>query len=95
MRDAYIAAGRELCGGGAGMAELQRELLTILRTALDPRWWVLAVLMWATRDLVLAGKLSGDAWAVLLTLAGGVMGVGAVASVPVVRDVLKRLSKED
>ena len=73
------------------MTETQRELLAILRAALDPRWWVLAVLVWATRDLVLAGKLSGDAWAVLMTVAGGVMGVAAAASTPVVRDVLKRL----
>ncbi len=73
------------------MTDLQRELLAILRTALDPRWWVLAVLVWATRDLVLAGKLSGDAWAVLMTVAGGVMGVAAAASTPVVRDVLKSL----
>ena len=73
------------------MTELQRELLAILRTALDPRWWVLALLVWATRDLVLAGKLSGDAWAVLMTVAGGVMGVAAAASTPVVRDVLKSL----
>ena len=73
------------------MTEAQRELLAILRAALDPRWWVLAVLVWATRDLVLAGKLSGDAWAVLMTVAGGVMGVAAAASTPVVRDVLKSL----
>lgn len=73
------------------MTDLQRELLAILRTALDPRWWVLALLVWATRDLVLAGKLSGDAWAVLMTVAGGVMGVAAAASTPVVRDVLKSL----
>jgi|GEM_PF-6065390 len=73
------------------MTEAQRELLAILRTALDPRWWVLALLVWATRDLVLAGKLSGDAWAVLMTVAGGVMGVAAAASTPVVRDVLKSL----
>lgn len=73
------------------MTDLQRELLAILRTALDPRWWVLAMLVWATRDLVLAGKLSGDAWAVLMTVAGGVMGVAAAASTPVVRDVLKSL----
>lgn len=73
------------------MTEAQRELLAILRAALDPRWWVLALLVWATRDLVLAGKLSGDAWAVLMTVAGGVMGVAAAASTPVVRDVLKSL----
>ena len=73
------------------MTEAQRELLAILRAALDQRWWVLAVLVWATRDLVLAGKLSGDAWAVLMTVAGGVMGVAAAASTPVVRDVLKSL----
>lgn len=73
------------------MTEAQRELLAILRTALDPRWWVLALLVWATRDLVLAGKLSGDAWAVLMTVAGGVMGVAAAASTPVVRDALKSL----
>jgi len=73
------------------VTDLQRELLAILRTALDPRWWVLALLVWATRDLVLAGKLSGDAWAVLMTVAGGVMGVAAAASTPVVRDVLKSL----
>ena len=53
------------------MTDLQHELLTIFKQALDPRWWVLALLVWATRDLVLAGRLSGDAWAVLLTLAGG------------------------
>jgi len=56
---------------------------------------VLAVLVWATRDLVLAGKLSGDAWAVLMTVAGGVMGVAAAASTPVVRDVLKSLVRGD
>lgn len=77
------------------MTEAQRELLAILRAALDPRWWVLAVLVWATRDLVLAGKLSGDAWAVLMTVAGGVMGVAAAASTPVVRDVLKSLVRGD
>lgn len=77
------------------MTEAQRELLAILRTALDPRWWVLALLVWATRDLVLAGKLSGDAWAVLMTVAGGVMGVAAAASTPVVRDVLKSLVRGD
>ena len=77
------------------MTEAQRELLAILRAALDQRWWVLAVLVLATRDLVLAGKLSGDAWAVLMTVAGGVMGVAAAASTPVVRDVLKSLVRGD
>ena len=56
----------------------------------SPKLWA-GVLVWATRDLVLAGKLSGDAWAVLMTVAGGVMGVAAAASTPVVRDVLKSL----
>lgn len=69
------------------MTDLQRELLAILRAALDPRWWVLALLVWATRDLVLAGKLSGDAWAVLMTVAGGVMGVAAAAGSAVVREI--------
>ena len=74
------------------MTDLQRELLAILRTALDPRWWVLAVLVWATRDLVLAGKLSGDAWAVLMTVAGGVMGVAAAAGSAVVREIATKLT---
>ena len=30
------------------MTETQRELLAILRAALDPRGWVLAVLVWAS-----------------------------------------------
>ena len=74
------------------MTDLQRELLAILRTALDPRWWVLAVLVWATRDLVLAGKLSGDAWAVLMTVAGGVMGVAAAAGSAVVREIAIKMT---
>ena len=45
------------------------------------------MLVWATRDLVLAGKLSGDAWAVLMTVAGGVMGVAAAAGSAVVREI--------
>ena len=40
------------------MTDLQHELLTIFKQALDPRWWVLALLVWATRDLVLAGRRS-------------------------------------
>jgi len=74
------------------MTEAQRELLAILRTALDPRWWVLALLVWATRDLVLAGKLSGDAWAVLMTVAGGVMGVAAAAGSAVVREIAIKMT---
>ena len=72
------------------MTDLQRELLAIFKQALDPRWWVLALLVWATRDLVLAGKLSGDAWAVLLTLAGGVLGVVAAAKADTVREITLR-----
>ena len=72
------------------MTDLQHELLTIFKQALDPRWWVLALLVWATRDLVLAGKLSGDAWAVLLTLAGGVLGVVAAAKTDTVREITLR-----
>ena len=72
------------------MTELQSELLAIARQALDPRWWVLALLVWATRDLVIAGKLSGDAWAVLLTLAGGVLGVVAAAKTDTVREIAKK-----
>ena len=75
------------------MTDLQRELLTIFKQALDPRWWVLALLVWATRDLVLAGKLSGDAWAVLLTLAGGVLGVVAAAKTDTVREITLRALK--
>ena len=74
------------------MTEAQRELLAILRAALDQRWWVLAVLVWATRDLVLAGKLSGDAWAVLMTVAGGVMGVAAAAGSAVVREIAIKMT---
>lgn len=72
------------------MSELQREVLAIVRQVLDPRWWVLALLVWITRDLVLAGKLSGDAWAVLLTLAGGVMGVAAAAGSDTVREIARK-----
>ena len=72
------------------MTELQSELLAIARQALDPRWWVLALLVWATRDLVIAGKLSGDAWAVLLTMAGGVLGVVAAAKTDTVREIAKK-----
>ena len=75
------------------MTDLQHELLTIVKQALDPRWWVLALLVWATRDLVLAGKLSGDAWAVLLTLAGGVLGVVAAAKTDTVREITLRALK--
>ena len=75
------------------MTDLQHELLTIFKQALDPRWWVLALLVWATRDLVLAGKLSGDAWAVLLTLAGGVLGVVAAAKTDTVREITLRALK--
>lgn len=75
------------------MTDLQRELLAIVKQALDPRWWVLALLVWATRDLVLAGKLSGDAWAVLLTLAGGVLGVVAAAKTDTVREITLRALK--
>ena len=75
------------------MTDLQRELLAIVKQALDPRWWVLALLVWATRDLVLAGKLSGDAWAVLLTLAGGVLGVVAAAKTDAVREITLRALK--
>ena len=72
------------------MTELQREWLAIARQALDPRWWVLGWLVWLTKDLVLAGKLSGDAWAVLLTLAGGVMGVAAAAGSDTVREIARK-----
>ena len=75
------------------MTDLQHELLTIFKQALDPRWWVLALLVWATRDLVLAGKLSGDAWAVLLALAGGVLGVVAAAKTDTVREITLRALK--
>ena len=75
------------------MTDLQRELLAIVKQALDPRWWVLALLVWATRDLVLAGKLSGDAWAVLLTLAGGVLGVVAAAKTDALREITLRALK--
>lgn len=75
------------------MTDPQRELLAIVKQALDPRWWVLALLVWATRDLVLAGKLSGDAWAVLLTLAGGVLGVVAAAKTDTVREITLRALK--
>ena len=75
------------------MTDLQRELLAIVKQALDPRWWVLALLVWATRDLVLAGELSGDAWAVLLTLAGGVLGVVAAAKTDAVREITLRALK--
>lgn len=75
------------------MTDLQRELLAIVKQALDPRWWVLALLVWATRDLVLAGELSGDAWAVLLTLAGGVLGVVAAAKTDTVREITLRALK--
>ena len=73
------------------MTDLQHELLTIFKQALDPRWWVLALLVWATRDLVLAGKLSGDAWAVLLTLAGGVLGVVVATASPTVRVLARKV----
>ena len=53
---------------------------------------VLALLVWATRDLVLAGKLSGDAWAVLMTVAGGVMGVAAAAGSAVVREIAIKMT---
>ena len=72
------------------MTDLQHELLTIFKQALDPRWWVLALLVWATRDLVLAGRLSGDAWAVLLTLAGGVLGVVVATASPTVREIARK-----
>ena len=75
------------------MTDLQRELLAIVKQALDPRWWVLALLVWATRDLVLAGKLSGDAWAVLLPLAGGVLGVVAAAKTDALREITLRALK--
>ena len=54
---------------------------------------MLALLVWATRDLLLAGKLSGDAWAVLLTLAGGVLGVVAAAKTDTVREITLRALK--
>lgn len=75
------------------MTDLQRELLSMARSIFDPRWWVLGLIVWATRDLVLAGKLSGDAWAVLLTLAGAVMGVAAVAASPTAKQIIQRLDK--
>ena len=73
------------------MTDLQRELLAIVKQALDPRWWVLALLVWATRDLVLAGRLSGDAWAVLLTLAGSVLGVVVATASPTVREIARKV----
>lgn len=75
------------------MTELQRELLAVLQRFFDPRWWVLGLLVWATRDLVLQGKLSGDAWGILLTLAGAVMGVAAVAASPTAKQIIQRLDK--
>lgn len=75
------------------MTDLQRELLSMARSIFDPRWWVLGLIVWVTRDLVLAGKLSGDAWAVLLTLAGAVMGVAAVAASPTAKQIIQRLDK--
>lgn len=73
------------------MTELQRELLAIARQFFDPRWWVLALLAWATRDLVLADKLSGDAWAVMLTLAGSVLGVVVATASPTVREIARKV----
>ena len=73
------------------MTELQRELLDIARAFLDPRWLVLALLAWATRDLVLADKLSGDAWAVMLTLAGSVLGVVVATASPTVREIARKV----
>ena len=72
------------------MTDLQHELLTNFKQALDPRWWVLALLVWATRDLVLADKLSGDAWAVMLTLAGSVLGVVVATASPTVREIARK-----
>lgn len=69
------------------MTELQRKLIAIARQALDPRWWVLGWLVWLTKDLVLAGRLPGDAWAVL---AGGVMGVAAAAGSDTVREIARK-----
>ena len=60
------------------MTDLQRELLAIVKQALDPRWWVLALLVWATRDLVLAG---------------GVLGVVAAAKTDTVREITLRALK--
>ena len=73
------------------MTDLQRELLAIVKQALDPRWWVLALLAWATRDLVLADKLSGDAWAVMLTMAGSVLGVVVATASPTVREIARKV----
>jgi len=70
-------------------------LLAILRTAFDPRWWVLALLVWTTRDLVLAGKLSGDAWAVLMTVAGAAMGVSTAAGREIAVKMAGTLSKKE
>lgn len=75
------------------MTDLQRELLSMARAIFDPRWWVLGLIVWVTRDLVLAGKLSGDAWGILLTLAGAVMGVAAVAASPTAKQIIQRLDK--
>ena len=75
------------------MTDLQRELLSIARSIFDPRWWVLGLIVWVTRDLVLQGKLSGDAWGILLTLAGAVMGVAAVAASPTAKQIIQRLDK--
>ena len=47
------------------------------------------MLAWATRDLVLADKLSGDAWAVMLTLAGSVLGVVVATASPTVREIAR------
>ena len=75
------------------MTDLQRELLSMARSIFDPRWWVLGLIVWVTRDLVLQGKLSGDAWGILLTLAGAVMGVAAVAASPTAKQIIQRLDK--
>ena len=72
------------------MTDLQRELLSIARTVLDPRWWVLALVLWVTYDLVLAGKLSGDAWPPMLTLIGGALGVVAAMGSPTARSAARK-----
>ena len=48
------------------------------------------LIAWATRDLVLADKLSGDAWAVMLTLAGSVLGVVVATASPTVREIARK-----
>ena len=76
------------------MTEFEQAIIAILQRFFDPRWWIAGVLIWTTYLLVAAGKLDGGAWAAMLPIAGGAIGLAAAAaSSTTVREAAQKVLK--